>query len=297
MRGNRLAGGLVILLIGLMFLLANMGRLDLSVWALVVRFWPALLIVGGITLLIGGGFRWFLVVLLVAVIVAGTFGGPVVWGWATGQLTNVTFVPETATTATAIEFDVDMGAPSLRVLPPTAEAYRLEVGYRAADAPVVDYTEAGGTGKLSIRQQVTGPSFTAGAGGFRQNLAFGFAAGLPLDLSFDTGAANADLDLRDYQVRSLRFDVGAGNLQFRLGRPQGTMTVDADTGAGNIEIWVPEGVGLRVVADVGLGPKQFSGAGLHKSGDTWEDDAYATAADRIEIRLSAGVGRMVLSRY
>ena len=47
MRANRLAGGLVILLIGLMFLLANMGVLDLSVWALVFRFWPVLLIVGG----------------------------------------------------------------------------------------------------------------------------------------------------------------------------------------------------------------------------------------------------------
>ncbi len=297
MRANRLAGGLVILLIGLMFLLANMGVLDLSVWALVFRFWPVLLIVGGLTLLVGGGFRWFLVVLLAAVIAAGTFGGPVVWGWATGPLTTETFVPQAATAATALEVEVDMSAPSLRVLPPTEEAYRLELGYRAARPPEVSYEDSATTGKLSIRQEAHSNTVVPGGPGLRQNLALGFSAALPLDLLFDSGASSADLDLRQYQVRSLRYHAGAGHLKLRLGQPQGPMTVDADTGAGNIEIWVPEGVGVRVVASIGVGPKQLTGAGLHRSGDTWQDDRYESATDRIEIRVSAGVGRLALTRY
>jgi hypothetical protein len=297
MRGQRIAGGLVILLIGAMFLLANMGVMDMSVWTLVFRFWPVLLIIGGVTLLLGGGFSWFLVPLLILAIVAGTFGGPLIWGWSTGQLTTEVFTPAEAVELTSLEFDVRMDAPSLRVLAPVPQAYRLEVGYRASADPVVDFDLTGTSGRLSLRQTSTSRVYVFGAMGSRQNLAFGFAAGIPLDLRFALGATNADLDLRPYLVRGLDLDVGAGNVQLYLGQPQGTMTVTVETGAGNIEVRVPNGVGVRLVPNVGIGAKDFGSAGLVQSGNVWQDDLYATAADRIDIRLSAGVGRVVLTRY
>lgn len=297
MRSQRLAGGLVLLLIGAMLLLANMGLLDMSVWALVFQYWPVLLIIAGVVILLGGGFRWFLALLLIFVIVAGTFGGPVVWGWATGPLTSETYTADAALDITRLEFDVRMDAPSLRVLDPVERAYHLVLGYRAANEPVLDFDVTGSSGRLSLRQTATSRVFILGGMGSRQNLAFGFAAGMPLDLHFALGATNADLDLRQYAVEKLDLEVGAGNVDLKLGQPQGTMAVTIKTGAGNLEVSVPAGVGLRVVADVGVGAKQFSNTGLTQSGNVWQDDVYAGSVDRIDLRLTAGVGRLAITRH
>jgi len=212
-------------------------------------------------------------------------------------LTTETFTPAQAVELTELEFEARMDAPSVRVLAPTQEAYRLELGYRAATVPSVDFDLLGGLGRLTLRQTGGSNVYLFGRVGSRQNLAFGFPATLPLDLRLTFGATNADLDLREYLVRELSLEVGAGNIDLRLGQPQGTMTVTANTVVGNVELRVPEDVGLRVVTDIGLGTEQFSGTGLVQSGKTWQDEAYATAVDRIDIRVSAGVGRVVLTRY
>ena len=52
MRSSRVAGGLLVILVGLMLLLVNLGYMDMVVWNLLFRYWPVLLIAGGICILL-----------------------------------------------------------------------------------------------------------------------------------------------------------------------------------------------------------------------------------------------------
>lgn len=298
MRSSRLAGGLLVLLIGVMFLLANAGYMDLGVWSLVARLWPVLLIIAGVTLLLGKGLRWFLVALLILVIGAGTFGGPLVSGWATGPLTSVTFGPQQQyTEIVGLRVDLALDVPSIRLLAPTAGDFRLDLAYRGADAPTYSHTHDGGVGRISLTQRARSQVNVLGGSGVRQNLTMALPAGVPLDLHIKSGVISAELDLSLHKLRYLDIDAGVSNLNLRLGAPDGSSQVVIDSGVTNLEIAIPHGVGVRAVAEVGIGARGLSGAGLRRVGTAWEDDLYATATSRVDIRLTAGVGRIELVRY
>jgi len=298
MRSSRLASGLLILLIGVMFLLANAGYMELGVWRVVARLWPVLLIIAGVTLLLGKGLRWFLVALLVVVIGAGTFGGPLVSGWATGPLTSVAFGPQQQYTELAgLRVDLALDVPNIRLLAPATGDFRLELAYRGTEAPTYSHTHDGGVGRISLTQRARAQVNVLGGYGVRQNLTMALPGGVPLDLYVTSGVLSADLDLSLHQLRYLDIDAGVSNLKLRLGVPDGSSQVVIDSGVTNLEIAVPHGVGIRAIAEVGVGARGLSGAGLRQVGTAWEDDLYATATSRLDIRLTAGVGRIELVRY
>ncbi|OGS69041.1 MAG: hypothetical protein A2Y96_03120 [Firmicutes bacterium RBG_13_65_8] len=294
MRHERLAGGLAVLLIGVMFLLANAGLLDLSVWTLVGRFWPVILVLAGLILLVGLGFRWFVVLLLAVVIVAGAFGGPWLSSLPEGRLTTKVFVPEPGTgEVTVLVGDLSLDAPKLQVLPPTGELYRLELRYRNTVEPRQEFSAGSdGRGLLTLDQRRQGT-----AAGFRQILNMSFRQDLELDLRARVGAVNGSLDFSAYKLRRLAIDGGALQLDLTLGTTPGRCSVEINAGVGNFTISVPRAVGLRVSADLGVGIKQFSSAGLRAAGGAWADDLYGTAESTVDIRVTGGVGRISISRY
>jgi hypothetical protein len=290
-----LAGGLIVLLLGVMFLLANLGHLDMSVWALLLRFWPLMLIIGGVVALVGGTFRWFVVVLLALAIVLGTVGAPLVRDWATGPLSHATYTPPAAAgTLASLKAEIELEVPSLRVNPPVEAAYLINIAYRGPDAPQVSFEPRGGDGHLTVRQAGRPQSYVWGASAPQQVVDLAFQAGLPLDLAIKCGVANANLDLCSYSIRSLDLSTGVGNLVVRLGQPTGSVRVQVATGVGSVHLDVPAGVAVRVVADAGIGSREIE-AGA-RSGDTWTDQGFEAAADRYEIKVAAGVGRVVLRR-
>jgi len=294
MRREKLAGGLAVLLIGLMFLLSNSGIMDLGVWSLALRYWPVLLVLAGLLVLVGLGFRWFVVVLLTMMIVLGTFGGPWLEYLPDGKLTTEVFTPEeTADTLTAIVADLALDAPRVRVLPPVEGPYSITCSYRNAAAPRFSFAVGDdGRGLLTLEQRGSGS-----AAGFRQLVDLALSAETEVDLRLRVGAMTGDLDLSQYRLRRLSVDGGAIHLQAKLGNTPGAVTVDVDCGAGNFSFAVPREVGLRVTADFGVGIKQLSQAGLRKTGSFWEDELYGTAASNVEIRVDGGVGRVSITRY
>ncbi|MDP2872303.1 MAG: DUF5668 domain-containing protein [Bacillota bacterium] len=295
MRGRRLAAGLIILLLGVMFLLGNMGLMDWSVWGLLFRYWPVLLVLAGVSVLLGGSFRWFVALVLVLVMVAGTVGMPWLAGWTDGPLTKAVFTGGTPPEAlTALVTVVGLDVANITTIAPGGEAYRLELSYRNALQPQRTFTvDAEGTGRLTLRQQGHRPSSV----GIRQSLEMGFISGIPLELSIKAGVLTANLDLSPYQLRRLDVDCGVGTFYVRLGHPEGTMVGSINSGVGTVNLAVPSGVSVRITGDFGVGVRNLSAAGLKRSGGAWQDDRYDTAESRIDLHVSGGVGRLAVQRY
>lgn len=295
MRSQRLAGGLVVLLIGLMFLLANMGLMGLGVWGLMIRYWPLLLVIGGVVILLGWGFRWFVVMLLTVVIVLGVIGGPTVYDWQTGPLTRQTFVPPAdAGEVVALDIDLSFDVPSIRTGDPVESAYSLDLGYRRADPPKVSFVPGeDGAGRLTLRQETASRVVTD----TRQNLELAFRSGTRVDLGIQAGVASLDLNFQPYQLEAFNVNAGVLNAELRLGPPTGATRSRIKSGVGDVTIWVPHGAPVRVVADVGLGSRNLAGAGLVQAGNTWRDGNFDGATDRLEIDVDLGVGRLAVKRY
>jgi hypothetical protein len=69
--GNTIWGTLLVFS-GLVFLFTNMGLIDPDIWGTILRFWPVLLILGGIQMMLGNSALSDLIMLGLSIL---TFGG------------------------------------------------------------------------------------------------------------------------------------------------------------------------------------------------------------------------------
>jgi hypothetical protein len=168
------------------------------------------------------------------------------------------------------------------------------IAHRAGPGNLVDGSFEGGVirkdfgpGQIELRQDTTYgmPWFDR-----RSDWQIGLTGEVPLDLRLDTGASAAELDLLDLQARSIELHTGASSTRMRLPRAAGRTTVRADSGAASLVIEVPEGVAARIRTRMGLGSSQIDERRFPRSTDGYESLDYGTAANRVDIDLTGGVG-------
>jgi len=312
--GNRrgaIVAGTWLIGLGLVFFFQR--ALDLG-WG---EAWPLFVILVGVATLVttalegvhgfGGvwAFTWPVVVILIGIgLLAATTGylgqGAIDWlatWWPLGLVVlGIWFV---------IGALVPVGRPALEslVVPldgATAANVRLRFGAghvtarRADPGNLVDGSFEGGVirkdfgpGRIELRQDTAYgvPWFDR-----RSDWQIGLTGEVPLDLRLDTGASAAELDLLDVQARSIELHTGASQTRMRLPRAAGRTTVRADTGAASLVIEVPDGVAARIRMRIGLGSSQIDERRFPRSTDGYESLDYGSAANRVDIDLTGGVG-------
>jgi hypothetical protein len=167
-------------------------------------------------------------------------------------------------------------------------------GHAAAPGNLVDGTFEGG-----IRHRSTGPNrieieqdMTYGLPWLDHGASWdvGLTAEVPLDLRLDTGANRSTLDLRDLRLRRLELHTGASDTRVQLPRAAGATAVRTESGAASLTLEVPAGVAARIRSRMALGTSQVDEARFPRVADGYESPDYATAANRIDIDISGGVG-------
>jgi hypothetical protein len=120
--------------------------------------------------------------------------------------------------------------------------------------------------------------------------AVGLTAEVPLDLSLETGASKALLDLTDLRVRNLELKTGASDTRVILPRAAGGTAVRAEAGAASLVIEVPRSVAARIRSRVALGTNQIDEARFPRLGDRYQSSDYDTSENRVDIDVQGGVG-------
>ena len=118
----------------------------------------------------------------------------------------------------------------------------------------------------------------------------GLTAEVPLDLTIDAGANRARLDLRELRIRRLQLKTGASDTTVVLPQAAGVTDVRAEAGAATLTFVVPAGVAARIRSKVGLGSSQVDESRFPRMGDGFQSLDYATAANRVDLDISGGVG-------
>jgi hypothetical protein len=251
--------GILFLLGGGLLLLDNLGLLPASAGRL---FWPLLIILFGVWVLLRGAR-------------AGTAG--------VAESRN-----EPLAGSNRARFKLQHGAGRLHVTG-TSGADELFAGkfVGGIDANVRREGE-GAEVVLSVPSSSWMDLPWAGGRGFDWDLKLN--GEIPLELALETGAGETTLELTDLLIRELSIKTGASSTEVRLPAHAGMTDVKVEAGAASITLIVPQGAAARIRSNSGLVDMQVDPSRFPASGSGYESADYATAENRLNVDVQAGVG-------
>ena len=211
--GGLLAIGVVLVLIGGVFLLRNAGILFFDWWFI----WPLFLIVIG------------------AVVLAGALG----MGGSRGPGERAVSLPRD--TVSRLDLSMRIGAGRYRLAAGTGTTL-VEA---TSDQPTIAMA-ADRAGELARVRLSTAVERWSWAWTGRHSWTVAVAPGVPTALDVQAGAGSFELDLSALSITSVRVSIGAADLSVVLPRPRGEVRVQVEGGAAQFTFRVPPGVQARI---------------------------------------------------
>src|SRR5579859_3378252 len=292
---------LLLVVIGLVLLLNNLGVLPWSVWTALGQLWPAILILLGIDLLFGRRGTWFSASLAVVAFLAVL--GVAIWMTFTGVNLN----PPSAAASTK-DVSIPLAGASSGQVTIQFGAGDLNVGALPAGGTDLAQVTATLPGNMQLTQRstVTGDLVdatigTSGSGSFFPFRGFdrggnitmnaNLVSQIPLVLRAEVGAGQADFNLTDLNVHEFTLNNGAGQATIRFPKSAGLTTADIHSGAGQIALDVPPSVGAYIHGSNGLVNVTASNR-YQKVSDGYQTSDFASAPNRLEVTLHVGIGEV-----
>ncbi len=285
-----IAGPIILISFGVIFLLINLDVIELSAWDVIMRFWPILLIAIGLDKLIGRRSAWgaaIAVVMVLAILAGGIifFDNQSQWTYASENFEIPLGNAEEAT----ISLDPALGYLLVDALPMGSNVLlRGDVQPFSGEeiGKTIDFTGTQATIDLRTEGVIVAPLF----GGWSNQPSWDLSLhpGVFTYLIVDLGVGKAELDLHDLQIGEMHVEQGIGQMIIMLPSTD-NMDVNLEGGIGEIQVVIPEDVGARIRAGVGIGnvlvPSDYT-----RDGDFYVSPGYAAAVNHIEMDIDLGIG-------
>jgi hypothetical protein len=291
-----LVGPAILIIVGIVLLLNNLGWTTIGVWDL-VRLWPILLIAGGLEILIGQ--RSTLASLLVLVAMLALLGGGL-WLLTSSRspdsLLEGEEISHALDGASSAEVGIGLGVGTLRIRS-LSQSDRLIQGVaelHRGEQLEQEFLVAGDAAILKIRS--TG-NWTAPFFGWEGDKVWDLqlSRDVPIRLDIDAGVGDATINLERLDLSELSLNIGVGRMTVVLPM-RGDLRARVDGGVGELLIKVPEGMELRVHASTGLGNTSVP-SGYRREGDVYLSPGYRNADNHIDLTVEQGLGRIVIQEY
>ncbi len=281
-------GATLVIALGVVFLLSNLGFLALSVWQVLIRLWPLFLVAAGLDLLVGRR-SWIGSVLGLILILAILVGSLWVMGGGIVSVRNfpTSQLEQALEGAVQVNVEIHQDAGALNI-GPLEEIGILLVGSGPVGEGLKftkDFQNQDGKASLVLRGSgALGPFVNTNQ--FTYNYQLNSA--IPIDLEVNQGAGEVNLNLFETNITALDVDQAVGQTTVIL---PATVSLSGNiSGAiGQISIIVPENVGLKVVAGTALvtvdAPFDFQ-----KTGDVYTSANFDQATTKIELQVNLAIG-------
>jgi len=262
MRSSSIFWGVILLLVGSILLLDNLGLLgDLDAWGII---WPVGLILLGAYTLLGIVLR------------------------RPAKTEQVSIPLEGASRAS---LKVRHGAGRLEIGAGSNSGNLLEGSFAGG----VDYKSRREDDKLRVKVSVPEPGFGFWDSSTELDWRLEVNPQVPLTLDIGAGAGKAELDLTGLMLSDLKLKTGASETNLHLPAHAGLTRVKVEAGAASLSLHVPEGVAGRIRVQSGLSSIRVDQARFPKQDGGYLSPDFDAAANKVEIEIHAGVGSIVIS--
>jgi len=311
--------GLFLLLLGLTFLLDNLGVVNIDKMQL-LRLWPFLLIVWGLKYIpMRETVRFWVnigvIILFFGLLLFGNRGEKrSFWEWSKENgfvITTGNNDEEAETTATEgndyhffadadenikeAEMKITVGAAELVVENPTDKLYEF-IGENISFALKNKYEVKDGKAYIAVfpesgSRRVKLKKFSDASMEIKLNPSVVWA------MEIEAGAAELDLDLKPFPVKNLDIHAGAADIDVILGDKYPETHVTIEAGASNLQVHVPENAAVELQVSNVLGAGTYTGftqikKNLYRTGN-FEDKN----APKIYLVIQSALSNFELDRY
>ena len=282
--------GLTFIVLGVLAFLDSLGYGLWVFWENAFNFWPVLLIVIGLGLVWGGKIPRLVGLVIASLVVAAIVflalnynpPGPYTPG-GEQLIIRESDHPE----ITKGELDINFGGGKLGVNSSSAELLR---GDFSRASPENSIREDGDRLVVRLKQEDRG--WMHGHNTPQWEVAL--SPELKWDIDLDVGAVKGEIDLTGIPVANLAMDLGAGDVDLRMGDNGADARVSVDAGASNLKVYVPRGTGVRVRINGGLTNSNLEDLNWVKSDGAYVSPEFADAASKIEFSIDMAAGNFQL---
>src|SRR3972149_8113314 len=282
---------IVLILLGIVFLLNNVGILSWDIWLSLWKFWPALLILIGVELFTGRAASIKTLIILFALI----FIVPILITFtplAKAPLISESIdIEESLGTATSGKIAIDLPSTNLNIAPLATESARFvegKISYSQAGAkPIFSKSEENSAIILNISQ--SNEKQLPIVGNVKNNTSLLLTKRLPLEIKIKTTAATANLDLSSLSVKYFEFESGASSLTVKFNKDTSTQGV-ISTGASTINIEIPDGLEAKLLLEPKVGNITIDERRFSKEGEVYKTKQFDSASTKLELEVKSTAG-------
>lgn len=123
---------------------------------------------------------------------------------------------------------------------------------------------------------------------------FSLAPDIPIELNLETGANDAYIDLTNLQVEKLKLSTGASSTQVNLPEAAGYTQVNVESGVTSVRLTIPPQVAGRINYSGGLSSIQIDQQRFPQNGHIYESLDYNTAANKVDIHIDTGIASIII---
>jgi hypothetical protein len=334
MRNDKLIPGMILVMIGAIFLLHNFGMINFH-WSNLFHLWPIFLVIGGVNLVFANNRSPWATILKISVVVAGfallvfgNFNDRYRWwprysyhynkdddndndssddnddddnddnnskgGMVKVEGNSVFSEPFTAATAHIARLNLSGGGATYTLKDTTNQLFKANT------------KEFFGKYQLDHHQEdsvyVVDFSMKDHKGHFNWDTDKSNAADMKLnvnpewEINVETGATKLDFDLSKFKLRSLKLSGGAASFNVRVGQPLASTNINVSTGVSEVTIEIPQNAACSIETDSGLSSNSFDGFNKKDDGH-YETTGFSSAKNKILIHMSGGISDFKVRRY
>jgi len=302
MKPLRIFWGLLILIVGIIFLAINLNLINADIWGRFLIFWPVLIVLFGLGLVFKNSIAYLVTaVIIISSIFYFAIADP--YGWQKkddSQSTTVApnLIENYDSNIDNFKLTLDLGAAALNIkeLNDPSSFTLLKGNYGGISNFEETRDNDGKTATLSIKEKTqTGMIFDNPSKNRFMNL--NLTNQLPLDFTVNTGASSLNLDFSNILLKKLAVNAGASKVGIKLGNKLDEMSAEINCGASALDFTIPKDYGVKIVSNSMILGRNFGDLDMDQTKNTYATKGFDDSKKKITINLSSGVSKLTVQTY
>ncbi len=279
-----------LVVMGIVLLLQTLGVLSWGLWATLWRFWPVLLILLGLSIVLRRAPAWIMSAIALLALAGMVGAAYAIHDSSTGGTYSGSF-NEALEGASKARVEVDFGAGTLSLTGLAASSENLVEGEFSSAAGEVKSIVRREGDEVVLKLSRDGSGWSWGVSP-KEVWNVGLSQRIPVDLDIDVGASDVDLDLSDLLVQKFSLETGAADVDVKFPQAAGETEASIRAGAASLDLVIPEGVAASITGDSGLSSVDVDEGRFPKAGDKYESPDFDSAQNKLILDIDVGAASL-----